>query len=514
MKKYCLKNCSIVLIALLVGVVQNSWSTDYIALGKKTYHNQCDCNDIFLFRHFDNAAPVDEHFSPNATQINSIAYGGTAACDQIIANSLIDYSYLTIPDNVVDCYMKGKLSRLTGYFKTNVGEFMLLSGEYTVGGVLKTLESTNNEGSAVWKQFEFFFDFTNITATITNVKLKVRAPVIAGVAPLYIDEVRLCSFCDGKSVVNGPQLSGLTVGPGALQSDFNPDNNYYVLKVPASTPTISVTPTISSSATISVRGIPVSSGSMVTVAIGYNQVTPVEITVKNSACDQTSYIVNVVNEDVIYTGFSILNPTYGDIYPVTGTMNIQWRNARKEGQLKFYLSTDGGVTWPPESQPFATVTQTDVDISTYSWAIPSTAVGQNCLIKVVNAETKSTLAISGMFKIIDKGFITPKNGTVWTSGSRFTMKWMLSGVGAVDIYYVKNGVEELINELSVTTAIASYEWLIPADVEGETALLLRIKGKNAVGGTYVAGATFDSEPFIIEKRSNFITKWFMKAFNK
>ena len=108
---------------------------------QKEYDFMCGCKHIFYKNQF---GPSENHFS-GSTQSTTVAYNGQS--NKVETNRWSEFSELIIPDEVVECFMAGKYSRLTGYFLTEPKKYFKITAEYQLDGssVWQTLEIKNSQ---------------------------------------------------------------------------------------------------------------------------------------------------------------------------------------------------------------------------------------------------------------------------------------------------------------------------------------------------------------------------------
>lgn len=303
----------IAVFLLFVAIVNNHAGN--VSTATAEYNLACTEKNIYSW-HFEG---TEDNFT-NSTSESTIKYLGTSGA-KIQTTDVNTFSVLTIPPEIVSCYMLNRMSKISGYYFTQTGKYFEISGEYTktVNGapVICKIAPIQPAGVPFWKRFDFYFDFTNDSAIISSVTLKVQSPDAA--VPLYTDEIVLSTFCDGKRFFpRGPELSSLALIPGILTKI---NQNEYNAVVPDSTTKVFITPgTIINYGTTTpklfIRGAAAAPGtpSQVNLAPGFTT-TPVDIFVKNSACEQTSYIVNVKREGIIDPALVSLKTSAGSLSP-------------------------------------------------------------------------------------------------------------------------------------------------------------------------------------------------------
>lgn len=338
------------LAAILLCVLAGSCiATEFIKKSTTEYGLMCGCKNIFFVKHFETPEPTSGDFAPNTTRDATETYGGTIASNKILTPADGAYSVLSIPDDVAACYMKGRLSRLTGYYKTDKGEYFEISGEYKISGVLHRIQSIRPAGVPHWKQFDYYFDLLGENATPTDVKIKIKSPS-ADVA-VYVDEVRMCTFCDGTIQAEGPKLSSLTISPGVWSQAFRNDEYYYSLTVPEGTNAVTVTASVTGSPapSLKIRGAAATSGAPVTINLGATESAPIDINVRKTACEQTTYIVNIVREVTIDATLADLRLTTGVLTPAFYRYTTNYQNIVPAG-------TNSLKVLPVAYEPSSTIT--------------------------------------------------------------------------------------------------------------------------------------------------------------
>jgi hypothetical protein len=234
------------------------------------------------------------------------------------------------------------------------------------------------------------------------------------------------------------------------------------------------------------------------------------VTTKNNAGDTLKQFAYSTGNIKVYS------PEVNAVWPVTDTVTIKWGYWRTGVNLRFYLSNDGGATWPADTEYIATHLQLNAGSDSIRWNIPATInCGNNCKVKVVDIADNGTVAISDAFKIVKGGVLAPVSNTNISISSILKIKWVLLDVDSVDIYYLQGGTNHrsLVRNLRVPNAIGEYYWTVSNELDVDPDAVILVVGKDAFGNE-VTGARIESEPFKIEGQSNFIRKWLIKFLGR
>lgn len=334
------------------------WGTDYIEKKSTEYGNMCGCKNIFFVKHFESPEATLGDFAPNSNRDNVVAFGGTAASNKIITPEDGGYSELVIPNDIVSCFMDGRLSRLTGYFKTEKGKFVEIAGEYTVSGTVYKIPSLRPIGITGWKKFDFYFDFLDVETTPTSVKLLAKSP--NNEIPLNIDEIRICTFCDGTIQGDGPELEGLTITPGDWNRVFKSDDFYYTINVDESVSEVSVTAEVTGSPlpSLKIGGVTSTSGTPVIINIEeQGETAPIDINVYNTICEQNTYLVTIVREVNADAYLADLQVTNGVLTPSFYKFETEYLNTVPPDINTISIT-------PVASDPEATITVNGIPVKT------------------------------------------------------------------------------------------------------------------------------------------------------
>lgn len=311
----------IIVFYLLFAIVQISADElSKIPKVQKEYDFMCGCKHIFYKNQFE---PSENHFS-GSTQSTTVAYNGQS---NKIETNRVSFSELIIPDEVVECFMAGKYSRLTGYFLTEPKKYFKITAEYQLdgSGVWETLEIKKFPGAPFWKKFDYYFDLVNMPTT-KKVKIKVQSPVDLGenetedqIYSLYLDEFRICKYCDGVVSVPLPALKKLEANTGEL---VTLSENNFKLSVSTGTSKLKIKPVLEPSfagSTIKVNGSTVSSGSFsqdIYLDPDPDKSTFIYVEVSQSVCERNLYVVEVKKPEGPDATLSNLKTTEGVISPV------------------------------------------------------------------------------------------------------------------------------------------------------------------------------------------------------
>ncbi len=287
---------------------------------QKEYDFMCGCKHIFYKNQFE---PSENQFFVS-TQSTTVAYNGQS--NKVETNRWSEFSDLIIPDEVVECFMAGKYSRLTGYFLTEPKKYFKITAEYQLdgSGVWKTLEIKKFPGAPFWKKFDYYFDLVNMPTT-KKVKIKVQSPIDLGenetedqIYSLYLDEFRICKYCDGVVSVPLPALKKLEANTGEL---VTLSENNFKLSVSTGTSNLKIKPVLEPSfagSTIKVNGSTVSSGSFsqdIYLDPDPDKSTFIYVEVSQSVCERNLYVVEVKKPEGPDATLSNLKTSEGSISP-------------------------------------------------------------------------------------------------------------------------------------------------------------------------------------------------------
>lgn len=175
---------------------------DNIAKGYGKYYYQCGCNYTFYYNGFDEvplppAHPfVHEHTSldgyPMTPQSASISDDG----DYLQFHG----EYL----NIINCFMPGQLTKISGYYKTDKGHYLKIFVDYRTNIVTNTVQLESVQycglGKNNWRKFEYYVDFTHFETDeeLTNLTFYVEPPNDGVIHEVLIDEISMCTYCDGE----------------------------------------------------------------------------------------------------------------------------------------------------------------------------------------------------------------------------------------------------------------------------------------------------------------------------
>jgi len=324
-------------LIVVASCVWSVWAAGPKKEAAANYHMQCGCNDLIYVNNMDENATA-RMFSGASVQSSDLP--GSSACNRV-ANE----SALTIDQNIVNCRMLGKRCKLTAYIKTARGRYARIAGEYTVGTNTVHIEPVQKMGLSFWTTVDYYFDFTNVSSA-SSVKLIVTPP--PGGIDVDVDNVTICSYCDGSLGKAGPELSSLVPSQGSFSETFFGDQSFYTLNVGPNVRTVTLTPTIEakyknsgSVVKIYVEGqecMSTTPSQDLTVVQGGAAV--VEVTKTDATCATTLYKVNFnvvipIADDprlseLIFTGGTMV-PTYSrylpeatpyvNYVPAAGTLN-------------------------------------------------------------------------------------------------------------------------------------------------------------------------------------------------
>lgn len=286
---------------------------------QKEYDFMCGCKNVFYKNQFE---PSEDHFG-FSTPSNDISYSGQS--DKIVTSRSDDLRFL-IPDEVVKCYMAGRYSRLTGYFLTEPKKYFKIWAECygdTSGRIL--LETKNFSGTPFWRKFDFYFDLVGKT-DVKKIAIYAKSPVDLAeeeaddtIYPLYLDEFRICRYCDGTTSDSIPALKKLEANTGEL---ISLSENNYTLNVSTETRSLKIKPIIDTfftGCTIKVNNSIVSSGSFsqdISLNSDPGKTTFIYVEVTKSVCERNIYIIEVKKNGDPDATLSNLKTTEGVISPI------------------------------------------------------------------------------------------------------------------------------------------------------------------------------------------------------
>ncbi len=310
------------IILLLFSAFMQINAADLVKTPKveKEYDFMCGCKHIFYKNQFE---PSENHFT-GSSQSTIIAYNGHS--DKIETNRA-SFSEMIIPDQIVECFMAGRYSRLTGYFFTEPKKYFKITAEYQLDGSSewKSMELKNFAGTPFWRKFDFYFDFKD-QPTLKKVKIKVQSPIDVAeniaddiIYPLYMDEFKICKYCDGMTSNPLPALKKLEANTGKLV--LLSENNYS-LSVPTGTSNIKIKPFLDpgfTGSTINVNGSVVSSGSFspdIYLNSDPDKTTFIYVEVSKSLCESNIYVIEVKKPEGPDATLFNLKTSEGAISPV------------------------------------------------------------------------------------------------------------------------------------------------------------------------------------------------------
>jgi len=320
--------------------------------GEAKYHHLCGCNTLFYLNKLE-GRPEDSDFhsfpgfavvTPNFTGID--LPDGSNACNKIEGigfsnETLIEgLSPMSIDEWVIDCFMKGRYTRLEGYYKLEPGKNALIKAAYKLEGQDPVIMETKKlTGFPYWSKFDYHIDLTELPqdANFVYFNFMASAPYDeenSRMVPLYIDEITMCQYCDGELSEPLPALISLDPSIGELQPSFQHENPYYTLSVPSAASLLTLTPQVDplfAGAEIYIDDNLVPSG-QASAPIGVSSETNISILVKNEQepCKRSMYSINVerleplsadllglsLSEGYLETSFSSEMYTYAGIIPL------------------------------------------------------------------------------------------------------------------------------------------------------------------------------------------------------
>ncbi len=170
----------------------------------------------------------------------------------------------------------------------------------------------------------------------------------------------------------------------------------------------------------------------------------------------------------IYTSsLSVLSPNGGEFYNQSDSIDVKW-SASFVTAVRVYLSTDNGATWSSSYGPFL------ASAGSRKIAVPPNADTRTALIKVMNFADTSQYDISDApFKIGNVHITAPVANQHFRAGLVTPVTWTsTNSVNKVNIYYVQTDTVPIALGINSTNTPSSYNWKIPANLEGSVKLLL------------------------------------------
>ncbi len=168
------------------------------------YHSLCGCNETFYTNGFESDQELK--FSISTLSEEDAYFGSQKSC-------LIDHTFplsrdLFMDVNIANCFMPGRVSRVSFYFKTEKGAEIEFFAKYNTkvfhgnDPTLNPIEMPHVRKVGLpntWVYFEYYFDFTHFqTGTSPELLDEFSLHVWTNGKKTYIDELVMCTFCEGE----------------------------------------------------------------------------------------------------------------------------------------------------------------------------------------------------------------------------------------------------------------------------------------------------------------------------
>jgi hypothetical protein len=377
------KNVSFNVMAVTVffaGLFVQGYALD-VKKADAQYHSMCGCKSIFYYNRFEPGdAGFDDESGADGTveRVDNTEIPGSTKCDKIFTlenKSVI----LEIDPCLVLVNMNSHFCWLSGYYKTQTGKVFTVYAEYKTTGDWIMMSSITKNGVPYWNQFDYYFDFSGMD-NVSQVRLRVASPD-PGIE-VYIDDIKICRYCDGTPIPPGPQLTALSVSAGTLNpKNFESDVPYYTVTDLQGVSYIQVKPVCpDASCTIYVNGTAVPTNTWsANIAVVDNKAIDIRVQKNSSPCIKSYYQITMSNPPLPDKDARLVNLTI-DPGSVSPEYSIQ------SGQTAYnalVLTGTTSITVTPtvnNSSATITVNGTPVDNGTASGPI---TVSQGTTITIV-----------------------------------------------------------------------------------------------------------------------------------
>ncbi len=173
---------------------------------------------------------------------------------------------------------------------------------------------------------------------------------------------------------------------------------------------------------------------------------------------------------------TVVSPNGGEVWAGCSTYNITWSKLTSPCNTSFdlYYSLNNGSTYTY----FASASDNGLASQSYSWSIPNTLSGNQCLIKVVSGNWPTVFDVSdAVFTInpsVDITVTSPNGGEVWQGLSSHVITWT-NLQGASGLYNIEYSINNGTNwiQLAANYSGNSYTWPIVPNTPS-TACLVRV----------------------------------------
>lgn len=228
-------------VGVLLPASQSAWAVERVTKAEAEYCYQCGCKDIPYTNSFEN--PGDLHFASPASNVDDPVYPSTLKSEEITGDEDIKLSITGDALDRINCKMPGRLSRLTGFYLTENGKYVKIYATYKTdqmdaGDDPIVLPAIQRIGTGdVWRQFQYFFDFTKFDVDEADEKLTMLeihvVPPHAGSIPVYMDEFEICTYRDGTLPERAPMFERIVVtGAGNTLKALDGSANHHSVSIP------------------------------------------------------------------------------------------------------------------------------------------------------------------------------------------------------------------------------------------------------------------------------------------
>lgn len=195
-------------------------------------------------------------------------------------------------------------------------------------------------------------------------------------------------------------------------------------------------------------------------------------------------------------------------FKISQEMSIEWVYEQPGKTFSIYLSHNNG---PWVASGISPLIFADRGVHQYLWkSIPAITEGSYRL-KIEDVSNPSVQAVSPIFTITGRQVIKPDKNSRWLQGASHQVEWLMVGATDVDILYYDGA-----------TYVPLKEHVPNVDVNGGNCELFLSKeyspntnAKIKIIGHYTAESDreVESDVFWVQKRPNFIMRWFMNFKN-
>lgn len=164
----------------------------------------------------------------------------------------------------------------------------------------------------------------------------------------------------------------------------------------------------------------------------------------------------------------LTSPNGGEEWAIGTPHNITWQQIGLSGYAKLeYNSNNRLGEWTPIA---STV---DIEDETYSWIVPTGAVGTQCLIRISSITHPSQRDTSNAPFAITSSVVgesititSPQNNYKWRRGTNQNITWTSSGLGGTTVK-IEHLNESKVTVTEIATGVTNngaYQWAIPSDM--------------------------------------------------